>query len=68
MVDAMMTRALGLIFVAETILALGSQVSRVALPLTAVLWLHATPWQMGVLSGAVNAASVPGARATRSLR
>src|SRR5512140_3353532 len=32
-----------------TITTFGSQVTNLALPLTAALLLHATPWQMGVL-------------------
>src|SRR5437899_940636 len=32
-----------------TITAFGSQITNLALPLTAALLLHATPWQMGVL-------------------
>lgn len=37
---------------AQSVSVIGSQVTGLALPLTAVLVLHATPWQMGVLSAA----------------
>src|SRR6266566_3754641 len=32
-----------------TVTAFGSQITNLALPLTAAVMLHATPWQMGVL-------------------
>src|ERR1044072_578226 len=32
-----------------TITAFGAQITNLALPLTAAVLLHATPWQMGVL-------------------
>src|SRR4030095_8333623 len=32
-----------------TVTAFGSQITHLALPLTAAVMLHATPWQMGVL-------------------
>ncbi len=48
----MIRRPFPLILAAETISATGSQVTIVALPLTAVLLLHATPLQMGLLSSA----------------
>lgn len=47
-----MTPAFRTLLTAKTISALGSQVSLVALPLTAILFLHATPFQMGLLAGA----------------
>ena len=47
-----MTRAFHTLTAAEAISAIGSQVTLVALPLTAVLLLHATPFDMGLLSAA----------------
>ncbi len=47
-----MTRAFHTLIAAEAISAIGSQVTLVALPLTAVLLLHATPFDMGLLSAA----------------
>lgn len=43
----------------ETISMIGSAVTQLALPLTAIVLLHATPWQMGMLL-AVQAASTAG--------
>lgn len=40
------------LFVGNSISLLGSSVTRVALPLTAVLYLHASPAQMGILTAA----------------
>lgn len=37
-------------WIAETISVLGSQVTELALPLTAVILLHATPSEMGLLT------------------
>jgi MFS family permease len=48
----MIRRPFPLILTAETISATGSQVTIVALPLTAVLVLHASPLQMGLISSA----------------
>jgi len=47
-----LNRPFRFLLAAKGIGALGSQVTIVALPLTAVLVLHATPFQMGLLSGA----------------
>jgi MFS family permease len=47
-----MNRSFHLILAAETISAAGSQITIVALPLTAILALHATPFDMGLLNGA----------------
>ncbi|MBC7927946.1 MAG: MFS transporter [Bryobacteraceae bacterium] len=38
------------LWLGQTISEVGSRVSREGLPMTAVLLLHATPWQMGILS------------------
>ena len=48
-----------LLWGAATISSFGSQVSQIAIPLLAVITLHASPLQMGVLAAAQNAA-VPG--------
>ncbi len=40
------------VWAAQTVSLLGSEVTALALPLTAALALHATPWQMGLLSAA----------------
>lgn len=37
------------LWVSLTVTAFGAQVTNLALPLTAALLLHATPWQMGIL-------------------
>ena len=42
------------LWVAQTVSAVGSQLTSVALPLTAVLTLSATPLEMGVLGAAAN--------------
>jgi len=52
-----MNREMRVLLLAEAVSALGSQVTVVALPLTALLLLRATPLQMGLLSGA---AALPG--------
>jgi MFS family permease len=43
----------------ETVSMIGSAVTNLALPLTAILLLHATPWQLGILL-ALQAASTAG--------
>ena len=43
------------LWVAQTVSVVGSQFTSIALPLTAVLTLRATPLEMGVLGAAVNA-------------
>jgi MFS family permease len=48
----MIKRSFAIILIAETISAMGSQVTIVALPLAAVLLLHASPLQMGLLTSA----------------
>jgi MFS family permease len=52
-----LNRAFLVLLTAKTISATGAQVTLVALPLTAVLFLHASPFQMGLLGGA---AALPG--------
>ena len=37
------------LWISLTMTAFGSQITNLALPLTAAVMLHATPWQMGVL-------------------
>jgi MFS family permease len=44
--------ALRTLLAAKSISTLGNQITLVALPLTAILFLHATPFQMGLLAGA----------------
>jgi predicted MFS family arabinose efflux permease len=46
------------LWIAETASLAGSQVTLFALPLVAVLLLHATPWQMGVLAAAGSSATL----------
>ncbi len=41
------------LWIGQTISQIGSRVTRGALPITAVMVLGASPWQMGILSGAV---------------
>ncbi len=52
-----LNRAFLILLIAKTISSTGAQVTLVALPLTAVLFLHASPFQMGLLGGA---AALPG--------
>lgn len=52
-----MSRPFTLLLVGDTISAAGSQITLIALPLTALLLLRSSPWQIGVLTGS---AAVPG--------
>jgi MFS family permease len=45
-------RDFSLFWSGETVSLFGSQVTLLALPLTAILVLHATPWELGVLNAA----------------
>lgn len=45
-----MTRDFNRLWAAQTTSMFGSLITRAALPLTAVLWLHASAWQMSVLA------------------
>ncbi len=45
-----MTRDFRRLWAAQTTSMFGSLITRAALPFTAVLWLHATAWQMSVLA------------------
>ena len=60
------------LWIANTVSSLGSQITYLALPLTAISLLHASPAQMGILTACGTlpylVAGLPAANSTRSAR